>query len=131
MKKVLILTALIIQSVFSYCQALYIYGGENHDVFLGILNGSKFDSKSVWNEFGTYGNKYNSLSIWNEYGRYGNSYSQYSPFNPYASHPPVIVDPDGNFYGYLTVNQYKSQGANFDIANIICEYNELHKGRCR
>ncbi len=51
-------------------------------------------------------------------------YSSYSPFNSYASYPPVIVDEEGNFYGYFTVNKYKSKRANFDLVNIICEYYE-------
>ena len=105
-------------------QTLYIYGGEDHDVFLGKLNASKYDSKSIWNEYGTYGSEYNANSIWNEYGTYGSAYSSYSPFNSYASYPPVIVDEEGNFYGYFTVNKYKSKRANFDLVNIICEYYE-------
>ena len=83
--------------------ALHIWGSD-HDVFLGCLNSNKYDSKSIWNEYGTYGSKYNSKSIWNEYGTYGSSYSAYSPWNDYASYPPVIVDEEGNFYGYLTIN---------------------------
>ncbi|RGQ88636.1 hypothetical protein DWY72_15695, partial [Phocaeicola plebeius] len=31
---------------------------------------------------------------------------------------------EGNFYGYFTVNKYKSKRANFDLVNIICEYYE-------
>lgn len=107
-----------------FSQTLYIYGGEDHDVFLGKLNASKYDSKSIWNEYGTYGSEYNTNSIWNEYGTYGSAYSLYSPFNSYASYPPVIVDEEGNFYGYFTVNKYKSKRANFDLVNIICEYYE-------
>lgn len=107
-----------------FSQTLYIYGGEDHDVFLGKLNASKYDSKSIWNEYGTYGSEYNANSIWNEYGTYGSEYSSYSPFNSYASYPPVIVDEEGNFYGYFTVNKYKSKRANFDLVNIICEYYE-------
>lgn len=112
----------IVCCIFS--QTLYIYGGEDHDVFLGKLNASKYDSKSIWNEYGTYGSEYNTNSIWNEYGTYGSAYSSYSPFNSYASYPPVIVDEEGNFYGYFTVNKYKSKRANFDLVNIICEYYE-------
>lgn len=58
------------------------------------------------------------------YRNYGSAYSSYSPFNSYASYPPVIVDEEGNFYGYFTVNKYKSKRANFDLVNIICEYYE-------
>ena len=63
-------------------------------------------------------------NIWNEYGKYGSEHSNYSPFNEYASNPPVIVDKQGNFYGYFTVNKFKSKRANFDLVNIIYEYYE-------
>ena len=106
------------------CTACQIFGGEDHDVYLGKLNASEYDSESIWNEYGKYGSEYNSNSIWNEYGKYGSEYSNYSPFNEYASHPPVIVDEDGNFYGYFTVNKFKSKRANFELVNIICEYYE-------
>ncbi len=102
-----------ISSIHVQAQHLHIYGGDNHDVYLGCLTSSPYDSKSIWNEYGTYGNEYNSKSIWNEYGTYGNEYSSYSPWNEYASNPPVIVDKEGKFYGYFTVNKYKSQRADF------------------
>jgi len=125
MKRILFFIVCCIFSMHCiFSQTLYIYGGEDHDVFLGKLNASKYDSKSIWNEYGTYGSEYNTNSIWNEYGTYGSAYSLYSPFNSYASYPPVIVDEEGNFYGYFTVNKYKSKRANFDLVNIICEYYE-------
>ena len=125
MKRILFFIVCCIFSMHCiFSQTLYIYGGEDHDVFLGKLNASKYDSQSIWNEYGTYGSEYNTNSIWNEYGTYGSAYSSYSPFNSYASYPPVIVDEEGNFYGYFTVNKYKSKRANFDLVNIICEYYE-------
>lgn len=125
MKRILFFIVCCIFSMHCiFSQTLYIYGGEDHDVFLGKLNASKYDSKSILNEYGTYGSEYNANSIWNEYGTYGSEYSSYSPFNSYASYPPVIVDEEGNFYGYFTVNKYKSKRANFDLVNIICEYYE-------
>ncbi len=109
MKRILFFIVCCIFSMHCiFSQTLYIYGGEDHDVFLGKLNASKYDSKSIWNEYGTYGSEYSS----------------YSPFNSYASYPPVIVDEEGNFYGYFIVNKYKSKRANFDLVNIICEYYE-------
>ena len=35
---------------------LYIYGGKNEKDYLGKLNASKYDSESIWNEYGKYGN---------------------------------------------------------------------------
>ena len=103
-----------------------IFGGDDYDVYLGKLNASKYDSESIWNEYGSYGNSYSSTSIWNEYSSYGSDYSSYSPFNEYATYPPVIVDAQGNFYGYFTVNEYKSKRAEFNLVLIIristCRY---------
>lgn len=87
---------------------LMIFGGRNHDVYLGCLNCSEYATDSVFNKYGTYGSEYSSTSIYNSYGQYGSPYSSMSPCNPYATDPPVVVDEDGNFYGYLTLNQYKS-----------------------
>ncbi len=102
-------------------KALHLYGGKDHDVYLGCLNCDKYNSYSIWNEYGTYGSKYNSKSIWNEYGTYGGEYSSYSPFNSYSSTPPIIVDKEGNSYGYFTTNEYKSDRSNLKLALIICK----------
>lgn len=122
MKKIIFLLFFILQAFFSCGQILYIFGGEEHDVYLGRLNANDFDSESIWNEYSKYGNKFSNNSIWNEYGVYGNEYSQYSPFNEYASYPPVIVDIKGNFYGYFTIDKYKNDRAEFDIVNVIYKY---------
>lgn len=107
---------------------LYIYGGENEKDYLGKLNASKYDSESIWNEYGKYGNKYNSKSIWNAYGTYGNKYNSYSPFNEHGSNPPVLRDKNGKFYGYFTANKYKSKRANYELIDIICKnYEEIRE----
>lgn len=100
---------------------LYIWGGKGEEDYFGKLNASRYDSESIWNEYGKYGSKYNSKSIWNEYGTYGSDYSQYSPFNDYAAHPPVLRDRNGKFYGYFTSNRYKSKRANYGLIDVICE----------
>lgn len=86
--------------------ALLLFGGEGHKTFLGCLNCNQYNAGSICNKYGQQGSKYNNDSIWNKYGSYGSRYSNHSPWNTYASEPPVIVDKDGNFYGYLTANQY-------------------------
>lgn len=106
-------------------KALHIYGGQSHDTYLGCLNCSDMDKNSIWNEYGTYGSSYNANSIWNEYGTYGSEYNQYSPWNAYSSNPPVIVDKEGNFYGYFTVNEYKDKRAEFELALTIYKYYDL------
>ncbi|MCM1199241.1 MAG: hypothetical protein NC308_10170 [Clostridium sp.] len=99
---------------------LLIYGGKDNKEYLGKLNASRYDSESIWNQYGKYGNRYNSKSIWNSYGTYGSAYSSYSPFNDYASNPPILVDKQKNFYGYFTSNKYKPKRANLALIDIIC-----------
>lgn len=101
---------------------LHIYGGSNHDQYLGCLNCSLYDSNSIWNQYGTYGSNYSNQSIWNNNGTYGNNYSDVSPWNSYASHPPVIVDKNGSFYGYLTTDMWRPQRADFDLVKYLCMY---------
>ncbi|MDE6872248.1 MAG: hypothetical protein K2J62_09065 [Bacteroidales bacterium] len=103
---------------------LLIYGGKDNDEYLGKLNASKYDSESIWNQYGKYGSRYNSKSIWNQYGTYGSKYNTCSPFNDYASYPPILVDKNGKFYGYFTSNKYKSQRAKLKLVDIICENHE-------
>ena len=106
----MVLTVLGLSSGFANAQTeLLIFGGRGHDVFLGCLSCNRFDSDSVLNQYGTYGSQYSSISIWNRYGQYGGAYGTYSPCNQYSSSPPVVVDRSGNFYGYLTINQYQRQ----------------------
>lgn len=90
-------------------QDLLIFGGRGHDVFLGCLSCSRFESDSVLNSFGKYGSEFSSDSIWNQFSQYGGQFSAYSPCNRMATDPPVVVDRDGGFYGYLTVNTAKYQ----------------------
>lgn len=111
------------QTAFS--QELHVYGGSNQDVYLGCLNCNKFDSNSIWNAFGTYGSKFNVKSIWNAYGTYGSEYNTLSPWNKYSSDPPVIVDKQGNFYGYFTLNESKGKRAEFNLVKVIYEYHEF------
>jgi hypothetical protein len=125
MKKLLCLVILLCATATVAAQTLYIYGGREHDVFLGCLNGSKYDSNSIWNEYGQYGNKYNTNSIWNSYGTYGNKYNDLSPWNEYAAYPPVLLDQQGNFYGYFTRNKYKNKRADFKLVTTIYTYYDL------
>lgn len=122
MKTILLSIALTITCT-CFSQKILIFGGEDHDVFLGYFNTGTLDTKSIWNEFGTYGNCFNSKCIWNEFGPYGSTVSQYSPFNKYALYPPVLVDLEGNFYGYLTANennpkQSRLRAALFVVKNV-------------
>ncbi|WP_282147873.1 hypothetical protein [Algibacter lectus] len=124
MSKILLCFFMVFTFSTTYSQSLHLYGGDNHKVYLGCLTCSDYDSSSIWNEYGTYGSSYNSKSIWNEYGTYGNDYNAQSPWNSHSSDPPVVVDKNGEFYGYFTVNEYKSKRAEFKLALIIYKYHE-------
>lgn len=90
-------------------KALLLFGGTNHDKFLGCLNCGQYNSASVWNAYGSYGSPYNSDSIWNRYGTWGSPYNSNSPWNKYSSSAPVIVDKDGAFYGHFSSNPYHAK----------------------
>ena len=80
MKKIIYTLLLFLAiSTIGFAQTLHIYGGNNHDEYLGCLNCNNYDKSSIWNEYGTYGNEYSSKSIWNEYSTYGNEYNANSP----------------------------------------------------
>lgn len=89
---------------------IMIFGGDGHDVYLGCLSCSRYDSDSVFNKYGTFGSRYSPNSILNPYSEFGSKYSNTSACNPYASDPPVIVDDQGNYYGRLTMNRYLRDG---------------------
>ena len=89
---------------------ILLFSGYNNRVFLGCYDCSKYDSEAICNKYGTYGSKYSSGSIWNRYGTYGSKYSPSSPWNKYSSSTdvPIMVDRAGKFYGYFTINVYRS-----------------------
>ena len=79
--------------------------------YLGCFTKNKYDSESIFNEYGTYGSKYSGNSIWNDYGQYGSKYSNLSAFNTYASEPPLILY-RGQPFGRLTLNRYLQDAVN-------------------
>jgi hypothetical protein len=106
-------------------QTLHLYSIENKEqTYLGCLNCNNYSSNSIWNTYGTYGSRYNSKSIWNKYGTYGSKYNANSPWNAYTSNPPIVVDNNGRFYGYFTINEYKSRRANFELALVLYKHYE-------
>ena len=88
--------------------SLLLYGGANNDVYLGCLTCDAFHPESVCNSTGTYGNRFSMTSIWNQFGEYGSPFQQYSPWNRFSSSGPAITGTDGLFYGYFTVNPFRS-----------------------
>jgi len=98
-----------IDSIFNPAQDLRVllFGGRNNDVFLGCLTCDDYASDSATNPYGDFGSTSSSTSIFNNYSDYGSAFSQYSACNRYASNPPVVVDSNGGFHGYMTLNTSK------------------------
>ena len=107
-----------------------IFSDDGENKFLGCIGCGTFNSKSICNEFGTYGNEFSSESIWNEFSTYGNEFSSYSPWNEFSSTGPKIVDNDGNFYGRFSINIYKGSELSETLEKIYNYYDgDLEKVR--
>lgn len=106
-------------------KALLLFGGEDHKTFLGCLNCMASSSDSVCNVAGDFGSIVSATSIWNMVGRFGSIVSPESPWNIVASDPPIIVDPDGNSYGYFTENVVHDQTRIPWLVKIL-DYYENH-----
>ena len=92
----------------------YVLAQDSSNTFLGVID-NKFNSKSIFNDYGDYGSKYSSSSIWNEYGSFGGKFGMYSPFNSMSINPPMLVQ-GNNIIGYLSSNTI-----NPSILRAICE----------
>jgi len=97
---------------------LLIFGGHGHDQFLGCLLCNEFSSESICNGFGPYGNEFSAKGIFNEFSEFGNEFSPSSPWNEFSlsTSVPVVVDRDGNFYGYFTINDTRPDAVKFAAA---------------
>jgi hypothetical protein len=104
--------------------ALLLFGGEAHKTFLGCLNCTPTSSGSVCNEYGKEGSQYQNESIWNAYGRFGSEYSEFSPWNAYTTKAPIIVDKDGNSYGYFSANAYHKDRTRIKWLLSILDFNK-------
>lgn len=49
-------------------------------------------------------------------------------WNSYGSNPPVIVDKDGAFYGYFTVNKSKAKKSRIWTCFDLIQISRLNKG---
>ena len=104
MRKLLIILMIMASNTALAENKILIYGGADHDVYLGCLNCSALSSESVHNGLSPYGNPLNSESIFNTMGEYGSPLSSYSACNELASTPPMVLDSEGNIVGFLTLN---------------------------
>ena len=89
--------------VYNTFNGATLIADDHQSTYLGKIGG-RYESDSIFNEYGLYGSKYSTNSIWNKYGLYGSDYSQYSPFNAYTVSPPFIVK-DDTVIGRLSVNK--------------------------
>jgi len=112
--------------------ALLLFGGKDHKTFLGCLNCAATSSGSVCNKYGI-GSKYDADSIWNRYGDFGSRYSSDSPWNKYTTDAPIIVDKEGNSYGYFSANPYHSDRTRIKwflrILDFQAEHDDLEATR--
>ena len=82
---------------------LLVFGGPIHDAFLGCLC-DETRPDSVFNMTGEHGSDLSPMSIRNKFAPYGSNYDDTSACNANATHPPVVLAPDGKSLGLLTVN---------------------------
>lgn len=94
-----------------------LYGGAQHDIFLGCLECGKFIDDSICNT-ANMGNPHNPLSIFNQFGVFGDKQSRSSPWNRYSNDGsvPIIVDLDDNFYGYFSINKYRGNAVSYSAS---------------
>lgn len=96
-------------------QAIYIFGGTNHRVFLGCLSCSSTAANAITNQYGEFGSRFGE-TVLNRFSDYGSKYSDLSACNPYANDPPVVVGADGTYYGRLSMNPRFTTGPHVHIA---------------
>ena len=96
MKLYIILIFFILSAQTALAKDLLLLGGSNHDEFLGCLVCNEYSSSSPWNEYSS------SDSV------------------------PIVVDRQGNFYGYFTINAYRSNAV--DFANQLYKIFQMHNG---
>lgn len=123
--RVLLTALFLLIAAALYGQEILIFGGLDHDEFLGCATCSRHDAHSIWNKFGTYGSKFSESSIWNDFSVWGSPFSDTSVFNSFARNPPVLVDRQGNFYGYFTVNEAFRDRTQSDFLRWISESKEI------
>jgi hypothetical protein len=82
---------------------LMILGGAKHEVFLGCLC-DEHRPDSVFNMLGEHGSHSSPASIRNKFAPFGSNHDDTSACNAAATHPPVVMTPDGKSLGLLTLN---------------------------
>lgn len=116
-----------------------IFGGRDHDQYLGCLICNEFSSDSICNGFGRYGNEFGSKGMFNEFSGFGNEFLTNSPWNIFSTSQavPILVDENGNFFGYFTINSSRNDAVNFsgDLKTMYDihdgDLEEIRKSLCK
>ncbi|HQS01905.1 MAG: hypothetical protein B7Y07_00810 [Halothiobacillus sp. 24-54-40] len=107
------------EDVCSVVSGAVIIAQDDENTFLGKITNA-YDSKSIFNDYGTHGSEYSSNSIWNQYGTFGSEYSSYSPFNKYTSTPPMIIK-NKKIIGYLSANKSLGSAISPNLLKALCK----------
>lgn len=91
----------------------HLFGGAEHEVYLGCVDCPRSDAASVCNRDSDAAQ--NGDSIFNAFGRFGSQFSEKSPWNALSasSKVPVLVDRAGGFYGFFTLNDKRLDAVPF------------------
>jgi hypothetical protein len=105
-------------------QKLMLFGGVGHKIYLGCISCELDAEDSIFNVDGPKGKsitgKISQESIWNTFGPFGDKFSDSSPWNKLGNNPPIIVDQNGNSYGYFTLNKsHPNQTKIPELLNLI------------
>ena len=117
---------------------LMLFGGRDHKQYLGCIVCNEFSSDSICNGFGKYGNEFSTEGMFQEFSGFGNDFSPDSPWNESSASTgvPVLVDENGAFYGYFTINDSRSDAVKFSHQlHLLYEQNDkdlekVRKGIC-
>ena len=96
-----------------------VVGQDDKNTYLGSI-ASKYEAKSIFNEYGTHGSEYSADSIWNAYGTFGSEYSAHSPNNSYTATPPMIIK-SGKIIGYLSANKTMQSSISPNLLKALCK----------
>ena len=101
---------------------LLLFGGEGGTTFLGCLNCSDTTATSVCNLNGEFGSGESLASIWNDLGDFGSEASDHSPWSDASANPPMILDRNGDPYGYFTRNKAHRSRTRIPWLEVALEY---------
>ena len=98
MRQIFILLIILITFSPAFSKTM-LFGGAGKKEYLGCLDCNEFSSSGIFNEFAGYGNEFSSKSPWNEFST--------------SNEVPVLVDENGKFYGYFTINEHRRDAVKF------------------